>query len=87
MQTFLTKRCASTPTKIAVEAALTGHLVIGTLHTNDAAGAVTRLEEMQVELFNISASLVGVLAQRLVRKVCKNCKIELPADPDRKSVV
>jgi type IV pilus assembly protein PilB len=68
--------------KIAVEAALTGHLVIGTLHTNDAAGAVTRLEEMQVELFNISASLVGVLAQRLVRKVCKNCKMELPADPD-----
>ncbi len=68
--------------KIAVEAALTGHLVIGTLHTNDAAGAVTRLEEMQVELFNISASLVGVLAQRLVRKVCKNCKIEMPADPE-----
>jgi type IV pilus assembly protein PilB len=68
--------------KIAVEAALTGHLVIGTLHTNDAAGAVTRLEEMQVELFNISASLVGVLAQRLVRRVCKNCKMELPADPD-----
>jgi type IV pilus assembly protein PilB len=68
--------------KIAVEAALTGHLVIGTLHTNDAAGAVTRLEEMQVELFNISASLVGVLAQRLVRRVCKNCKVEMPADPD-----
>ena len=68
--------------KIAVEAALTGHLVVGTLHTNDAAGAVTRLEEMGVELFNISASLVGVLAQRLVRKVCANCKQELPADPD-----
>jgi type IV pilus assembly protein PilB len=68
--------------KIAVEAALTGHLVVGTLHTNDAAGAITRLEEMGVELFNISASLVGVLAQRLVRKVCKDCKQELPADPD-----
>ncbi len=68
--------------KIAVEAALTGHLVVGTLHTNDAAGAVTRLEEMGVELFNVSASLVGVLAQRLVRKVCKDCKQELPADPD-----
>ncbi|MFN3266391.1 MAG: ATPase, T2SS/T4P/T4SS family [Deinococcales bacterium] len=68
--------------KIAVEAALTGHLVVGTLHTNDAAGAITRLEEMGVELFNISASLVGVLAQRLVRKVCSNCKQELPADPD-----
>jgi type IV pilus assembly protein PilB len=68
--------------KIAVEAALTGHLVIGTLHTNDSAGAVTRLEEMGVELFNISASLVGVMAQRLVRRVCKNCKTEMPADPD-----
>jgi type IV pilus assembly protein PilB len=68
--------------KIAVEAALTGHLVVGTLHTNDAAGAITRLEEMGVELFNISASLVGVLAQRLVRRVCKDCKQELPADPD-----
>jgi type IV pilus assembly protein PilB len=68
--------------KIAVEAALTGHLVVGTLHTNDAAGAITRLEEMGVELFNISASLVGVLAQRLVRRVCKECKQELPADPD-----
>lgn len=68
--------------KIAVEAALTGHLVIGTLHTNDAAGAVTRLEEMQVELFNISASLVGVLAQRLVRKICKSCRVEMPADPE-----
>ncbi len=68
--------------KIAVEAALTGHLVVGTLHTNDAAGAITRLEEMGVELFNISASLIGVLAQRLVRKVCKDCKQELPADPE-----
>jgi type IV pilus assembly protein PilB len=59
--------------KIAVEAALTGHLLIATLHTNDAAGAITRLDEMGVELFNISASLIGVLAQRLVRRVCGDC--------------
>ncbi len=67
--------------KIATEAALTGHLVIATLHTNDAAGAVTRLDEMGVELFNISAALVGVLAQRLVRKICENCKIQVEPDP------
>ena len=68
--------------KIAVEAALTGHLVIATLHTNDAAGAITRLDEMGVELFNISASLIGVLAQRLVRRVCEHCKIEVEPDPE-----
>ncbi len=67
--------------QIAVEAALTGHLVIATLHTNDAAGAITRLDEMGVELFNISASLIGVLAQRLVRRVCDHCKEPLAPDP------
>ena len=68
--------------EIAVEAALTGHLLIATLHTNDAPGATTRLAEMGVEPFNISASLLGVLAQRLVRRICKNCKIEYTPDPD-----
>ncbi|WP_027481048.1 type II/IV secretion system protein [Deinococcus pimensis] len=68
--------------KIATEAALTGHLVIATLHTNDAPGAVTRLEEMGVESFNISAALIGVLAQRLVRKICSDCKVETTADPE-----
>jgi len=67
--------------QIATEAALTGHLVIATLHTNDAAGAITRLDEMGVELFNISASLIGVLAQRLVRRVCDHCKVEVEPDP------
>ncbi len=67
--------------QIATEAALTGHLVVATLHTNDAAGAITRLDEMGVELFNISASLVGVLAQRLVRRVCDHCKVEVEPDP------
>lgn len=60
--------------KIAVEAALTGHMVFSTLHTNDAPGAVTRLEEMGVEPFLTASSLVGVLAQRLVRKLCPKCK-------------
>jgi type IV pilus assembly protein PilB len=62
--------------KIAMEAALTGHLLIATLHTNDSAGAVVRLGEMGIEPFNVSASLIGVLAQRLVRKVCKECRVE-----------
>ncbi len=68
--------------KIATEAALTGHLVIATLHTNDAAQAITRLDEMGVELFNISAALIGVLSQRLVRRVCEHCKAEVKPDPE-----
>jgi type IV pilus assembly protein PilB len=59
---------------IAVEAALTGHLLVSTLHTNDAPSTVARIGEMGVEAFNISASLVCVCAQRLLRRVCKNCK-------------
>lgn len=68
--------------KISIEAALTGHLLIATLHTNDAAGVLTRLVEMGIEPFNVSASLIGVLAQRLVRRVCKNCRVEYTPDPD-----
>ncbi len=68
--------------QIALEAALTGHLVIATLHTNDAPGAVTRLEEMGIEGFNIAASLIGVMAQRLVKRICKNCKTEVAPDPE-----
>ena len=60
---------------IACEAALTGHLLVSTLHTNDAPSTVTRLAEMGIEPFNISASLVCVCAQRLMRRVCKNCKV------------
>jgi type IV pilus assembly protein PilB len=59
---------------IAIEAALTGHLVLATLHTNDAPSAVTRLTEMGVEPFLIASSLVGVLAQRLLRVICPRCK-------------
>lgn len=60
--------------QIAIQAALTGHLVLSTLHTNDAPGAVTRLVDMGCEPFLVSASLEGVLAQRLVRTICKNCR-------------
>jgi general secretion pathway protein E len=60
--------------QIAVQASLTGHLVLATLHTNDAAAAVTRLLDMGIEPFLLSSSLLGVLAQRLVRKLCVECK-------------
>ena len=60
--------------QIAIQAALTGHLVLSTLHTNDAPGAVTRLIDMGTEPFLVAASLEGVLAQRLLRTICKNCK-------------
>ena len=61
--------------KTAIEAALTGHLVLTTLHTNDAAGAIARLDEMGVEPFMVSGALLGVLAQRLMRRVCSECRI------------
>jgi general secretion pathway protein E len=60
--------------QIAVQASLTGHLVLATLHTNDAASAVTRLLDMGIEPFLLSSSLLGVMAQRLVRKLCPHCK-------------
>ncbi len=61
--------------KTAIEAALTGHLVLTTLHTNDAPGAIARLDEMGVEPFMISGGLIGVVAQRLMRRVCDECRI------------
>ena len=60
--------------KIAVEAALTGHLVLATLHTNDAPGALTRLTDMGVEPFLASSAVDGVVAQRLARRLCERCK-------------
>lgn len=65
--------------QIAVQASLTGHMVLSTLHTNTAIGAVTRLRDMGVEPFLLSSSLVGVLAQRLVRILCPHCKIPFTA--------
>ncbi len=66
--------------KIAIEAALTGHLVLSTLHTNDAPSAIPRLIEMGVEAFLVSSAINCVMAQRLVRKLCPNCKV--PYEPD-----
>jgi len=68
--------------QIAVQAALTGHLVLSTLHTNDAASAVTRLIDMNVETFLITSSVIGVIAQRLVRVICENCKEEYEPGKD-----
>jgi type IV pilus assembly protein PilB len=67
---------------IAIKAALTGHLVFSTLHTNDAASAVTRLIDMGIEPFLASSSLLMVLAQRLVRRICENCKETIEIDSD-----
>jgi len=64
--------------EISIQAALTGHLVFSTVHTNDAAGAITRLLDMGIENFLISSALLGVLAQRLVRVICPDCKEERP---------
>jgi general secretion pathway protein E len=61
--------------EIAIHASLTGHLVLSTIHTNDAAGAVTRLVEMEIEPFLVRSSVIGILAQRLVRILCPSCKI------------
>jgi general secretion pathway protein E len=66
--------------QIAIQASLTGHLVLATLHTNDASSAVTRLTDMGVEPFLLSSSLLGVLAQRLLRKLCPRCKLKSTAD-------
>ncbi|NDD91141.1 type II secretion system protein GspE, partial [bacterium] len=60
--------------EIAINASLTGHLVLSTLHTNDAAGAATRLIDMGVEPFLVASSVLGIVAQRLIRKVCQKCR-------------
>ena len=72
--------------QIAVQASLTGHLVMSTLHTNTAVGAITRLRDMGIEPFLISSSLLGVLAQRLVRTLCPDCKVPYEADKETKKL-
>jgi general secretion pathway protein E len=73
--------------EIAIQASLTGHLVFSTVHTNDAAGAVTRLVEMGVEPFLVASSLTGILAQRLVRRVCPDCREQyVPTDEELREV-
>ena len=68
--------------EIAIQSALTGHLVFSTLHTNDSASAVTRLIDMGIEPFLVTSSVIAILAQRLVRVVCDNCKEEYGPDPE-----
>lgn len=73
--------------KIAIEAALTGHLVFSTLHTNDAPSAIMRLMDMSIEAFLINAAITGVLAQRLARKICQNCKYQYkPSQKEEKTL-
>ncbi len=67
--------------EIAVQSALTGHLMFSTLHTNDAASAVTRLQEMGIESYLLSSCLLAVMAQRLVRKICPHCRVKQPVKP------
>ena len=67
---------------IAVKAALTGHQVLSTLHTNDAAGAITRLDDMGIEPFLISSSVILTCAQRLVRRICQNCREDFKPEPE-----
>ncbi|RXG62851.1 type II secretion system protein GspE, partial [Candidatus Atribacteria bacterium 1244-E10-H5-B2] len=68
--------------EIAVQAALTGHLVLSTLHTNDAPSSVLRLIDIGIEPFLISSSVIGIIAQRLVRRICPKCKKEIKLTPD-----
>ena len=68
--------------EMAIQAALTGHLVISTLHTNDAVSAITRLIDIGIPHYMISATLLGVVAQRLVRSLCPHCKQPIAPDPE-----
>ncbi|WP_018691386.1 type II secretion system ATPase GspE [Algicola sagamiensis] len=73
--------------QMAVQASLTGHLVLSTLHTNTAAGAITRMEDMGVEPFLLSSSLLGVLAQRLIRTLCEECKTPHTPDAEERRIL
>src|SRR3954467_5586466 len=70
--------------RAAIQASLTGHLVLSTLHTNDAASAPMRLIDMGVEPYLVSSTLIGSMAQRLVRKICSKCKS--PVEPDHEKI-
>ena len=72
--------------RLATQAALTGHLVLSTLHTNDAPGAVTRLFNLGIEPYLVGATVCGVLAQRLVRKICPHCREPHEPNPQEKAV-
>ena len=68
--------------EIAIQSALTGHLVLSTLHTNDTSGALTRLADLGIEPFLMTSSVIGILAQRLVRRICEGCKVEVQPTED-----
>lgn len=72
---------------MAIQASLTGHLVLSTLHTNTAIGAITRLRDMGAEPFLLASTIVGVLAQRLVRVLCKHCKKQTPVDTEKAAIL
>ena len=72
---------------IAVQASITGHMVVSTLHTNSAAGTITRLEDMGIPPYLLADSVVGVIAQRLVRKLCPVCKKKKPASAEEKELL
>ncbi len=73
--------------QISVRAAITGHMVLSTLHTNNAASGIVRLEDMGVETYLAASSLVGIVAQRLMRKVCDNCAQEMETTPEERSML
>ena len=72
---------------IAIRAAITGHVVLSTLHTNDAVSAISRLEDLDVEPYLVAGSLRGVISQRLVRKICPSCKTEYEPTPDEAALI
>jgi type II secretory ATPase GspE/PulE/Tfp pilus assembly ATPase PilB-like protein len=67
---------------VSIEAALTGHLVLSTLHTNSAVSTITRLLEMELEPYLLASTLVGIVTQRLVRRICNGCRKTVPAPPE-----
>lgn len=73
--------------QIAVRSALTGHLVLSTIHTNDAASSITRLVDMDIEPFLLSASIIGIISQRLVRRICPQCATEYKAGLKEHSIL
>ena len=73
--------------EIAIRAAITGHLVLSTLHTNDAPSTIVRLIDMGVKPYLVSTSVVGIVAQRLVRKICSNCKTSYEASEQEKKIL
>src|SRR5699024_6536990 len=73
--------------EIAIRAAITGHLVLSTLHTNDSTSSIVRLIDMGIESYMVSSAVIGIVSQRLVKKLCPNCKIPYEASYSEKSLL